>query len=87
MAKKSKNLEKVVHIRIGDSHYNKLAKEARKNKRSLPNMARHILENRYNFEFTDKELYKMQSVGGIYLDIENDKDIYTKEDIKPIKWD
>ena len=87
MTKQSKNSEKVVHIRLDGGYYNKLAKEAKKNKRSLPYMARLILESRYDSEFNDKELYKMQSVGGIYSDLENEEDIYTVQDIKPIKWD
>ena len=87
MTKESKNQEKVVHIRLENSYYNKLSKEAKKNKRSLPLMARLILESRYNTDFNDKELYKMQSVGGIYSDLINEEDIYTDYDIKPIKWD
>ena len=86
IAKNSKNPEKVVHIRLGSSYYSKLANEAKKNKRSLPYMARLILESRYDSEFSEKELYKMQSVGRIYSDLENEEDIYTR-DIKPIKWD
>ena len=87
MAKQLKNQEKVVHIRLERSSYNKLTKEAKINKRSLPLMARLILENRYNSDFNDKELYKMQSVGGIYSDLMDDEDIYIDSDIKPVVWD
>lgn len=81
--------EKVVHIRLQDAFYKKLAKEAKRYKRSLPNMARYLLE-RYlekniNADFTDKELYKIQSIGGVYSDLE--EDIYNEVNIKPIKWD
>lgn len=86
-SKKSKDSEKVIHIRIENNYYKKLEKEAKKNKRSLPNMAKSILENRYNSDFNDKELHKIQSIRGIYSDVENDDDIYTECDIKPIKWD
>lgn len=87
MTKQSKNQEKVLHIRLEKKSYNKLVKEAKTNKRSLPLMARFILENRYNVDFTDKELYKMQSVGGVYSDLKDEEDIYTEKDIKPVVWD
>ena len=35
--------EKVVHIRLEDTFYRKLAKEAKRYKRSLPNMAKYLL--------------------------------------------
>lgn len=82
--------EKVVHIRLQDTSYKKLAKEAKRLKRSLPNMAKYFLESylekNVDTDFTDKELYKIQSLGGVYSDLEDD-DIYNEVNIKPIKWD
>ena len=86
----AKQDEKVVHIRLQGTSYRKLTKEAKKYKRSLPNMARYLLE-RYlerniDADFTDKELYKIQSLGRVYSDLEDD-DIYNEVNVKPIKWD
>ena len=82
--------EKVVHIRLQDTFYKKLAKEAKRYKRSLPNMAKYLLENylerNIDADFSDKELYKIQSLGGVYSDIEDD-DIYNEIDVKPVTWD
>lgn len=86
----TKQDEKIVHIRLQDTSYKKLAKEAKKLKRSLPNMAKYLLESylekNIDTDFTDKELYKIQSLGGVYSDLEDD-DIYNKVNIKPIQWD
>ena len=82
--------EKVVHIRLRETFYRKLAKEAKRYKRSLPNMARYLLEQylerNIDADFTDKELYKIQSLGGVYSDLEDD-DIYNEVNVKLIKWD
>lgn len=82
--------ETVVHIRLQDTAYRKLAKEAKRYKRSLPNMAKYLLESylerNIDADFTDKELYKIQSLGGVYSDIEEDN-IYNEIDVKSIKWD
>ncbi len=89
-SKMTKQDEKIVHIRLQDTSYKKLAKEAKKLKRSLPNMAKYLLESylekNIDTDFTDKELYKIQSLGGVYSDLEDD-DIYNKVNIKPIQWD
>ena len=90
MAKQLKNEEKVLHIRLENNYYKKLEKEAKKYKRSLPNMVKYFLENylekNKETDFTDKELYKMQSSGGIYSDLKDD-DIYDKVEVKPVQWD
>ena len=53
-------------------------------------MAKYLLESylekNIDTDFTDKELYKIQSLGGVYSDLEDD-DIYNKVNIKPIQWD
>ena len=89
-SKVAKQDEKIVHIRLQDTSYKKLAKEAKRLKRSLPNMARYFLESylekNIDADFTDKELYKIQSLGRVYSDLEDD-DIYNEANIKPIKWD
>ena len=88
MSKKSKSDEKVLHLRIETSSYKKLENEAKKYKRSIPNMARYLLEKRLkDKDFTDKDLMNMQMVGGIYSDLEDEEDIYNIKDAKPIKWD
>ena len=67
MAKQLKNKEKVLHIRLENNYYKKLEKEAKKYKRSIPNIVKYFLESHLekniDTDFTDKELYKMQSVG------------------------
>jgi len=82
--------EKVVHIRLQETAYKRLAKEAKRYKRSLPNMAKYLLESylerNIDADFTDKELHKIQSLGGVYSDIE-ENDIYNEINVKPIKWD
>lgn len=88
MKKELKNTEKIIHLRIESNSYKKLAGEAKKNKRSIPNMARYLLEkNLNNLDFTDQELYSMQSLGNVYSDLKNEEEIYTEDDITPIKWD
>ena len=86
----AKQDEKVIHIRLQNTSYNKLTKEAKKYKRSLPNMAKYLLEKylerNINSDFTDKELYKIQSLGGVYSDLKDD-DIYNEVNVKPIQWD
>ena len=88
MKEELKNKEKIIHLRIEINSYKKLASEAKKSKRSIPNMAKYLLEQNLNTQdFSDKELLKMQSIGGVYSDLKDEEDIYTEEDITPIKWD
>ena len=88
MKEELKNKEKIIHLRVESNSYKKLASEAKKSRRSIPNMAKYLLEKNLNdLDFSDKELLKMQSLGGIYSDIKDEEDIYTEDDITPIKWD
>ena len=83
-----KSKEKIIHLRIEGNSYKRLAGEAKKNKRSIPNMARYLLEKNLNdVDFSDKELLSMQSLGNVYSDLKNEKDLYTEDDTTPIKWD
>ena len=83
-----KNNDKLVHIRVTSNSYRKLENEAKKNQRSIPNMAKYLLEKKLSdSEFTNLELLRMQSLGGTYSDLDDEDDIYSEKDAKPIQWD